>query len=103
MPIKAFLAGFFLFNAVPHLVKGITGETHMTPFKKVSSPVLNVIWGFVNLMVGFFVLGMNPSSGALNVPAGNDFLVFLAGGFVLSIVAAKLFADPKARFPWHQD
>ena len=42
-----FFAGFFAWNGVPHLVKGITGQSHMTPFAKVSSPVLNVVWAFI--------------------------------------------------------
>lgn len=47
-----FVAGFFLFNSVPHLVKGITGQTHMTPFKRISSPELNVVWSFTNIVLG---------------------------------------------------
>ena len=102
MLIRAFLSGFFMFYGLPHLVKGITGQTHMTPFKRVSSPLLNVVWSFVNILLGILVLG----SGArwpLAHLTGANFWAFIAGCFVLSLVAAKLFAGPNARLPWHKD
>lgn len=100
--LKPFLAGMFLFNAIPHLVKGIAGDTHMTPFKRVSSPILNIFWAFCNLVLGVLILGFD-ASGALNRPAGQNFWVFLLGGFLLSLTAAKLFGGPNARLPWHKD
>ncbi len=96
MIIKTFVAGFFLFNGVPHLVKGITGETHMTPFKRVSSPVINVVWSFVNIVIAVLLLGYYP----VNNP---DLWGFIAGGFALSLVAAMFFGKPGARLPWHKD
>jgi hypothetical protein len=33
---------------VPHFVKGVTGERHMTPFGKPSSAPVNVLWGGAN-------------------------------------------------------
>lgn len=100
---SAFLAGFFIFNGVPHLVQGISGHTHMTPFKRVSSPLLNVVWAFFNLTVGVLILGFDPVSGEINRPAGQNFWAFLIGGFILSLTAAKLFGGPNARLPWHKD
>lgn len=38
-------------NAVPHFVKGVTGERHMTPAGPDSSPVYNVLWGSTNAAV----------------------------------------------------
>ena len=63
--LRAFLAGFFIFNGLPHLFQGISGKKHMTPFKRVSSPLLNVVWAFTNLAIGVLVLGFKPN-GALN-------------------------------------
>ena len=100
--LRAFLAGFFIYNSLPHLVKGITGEKHMTPIKRVSSPMLNIVWSFSNLVIGIFILGFD-ENGALMFPAGVNFWAFIVGGFLLSLVAAKLFGSPNARLPWHKD
>lgn len=100
--LRAFASGMFLFNGIPHLIKGIAGEKHMTPFKRVSSPVLNILWAFVNLVGGVWILGFD-STGALNRPTGMNFWAFLLGGFFLSLTAAKLFGAPNARLPWHKD
>jgi hypothetical protein len=101
--IKYFLAGMFLFNGMPHLVKGITGEKHMTPFKRVSSPKLNVVWAFVNFVFGILILGFDPITGTPDWPTDANVWVFLGGGLVLGLVCAKLFGDPNAKLPWHKD
>jgi hypothetical protein len=43
--------GLFGANAVPHFVKGITGERHMTPMGPESSAVANAVWGSINALV----------------------------------------------------
>ncbi len=53
-----FAAGLFLANGVPHFVQGISGRWFQTPFASPpgvgeSSPVVNVLWGSLNLAVGF--------------------------------------------------
>jgi len=53
-----FGAGLFLANGVPHFVNGISGNRFQSPFAKPpavgeSSPLVNVIWGLVNLVIGF--------------------------------------------------
>ena len=93
--VKSFFAGFFLFNSLPHLFKGITGQTHMTPFKRVSSPYLNLIWAFMNLVIGL-LLTLRPLTGI-------NMWVFLAGGFFISLADAQLFSKPNARLPWQKD
>jgi len=50
--LGSFLAGVLLVNGVPHFIQGICGHRHMTPFKRDSSAVLNVLWGFANFIVG---------------------------------------------------
>lgn len=103
-----FLAGFFALNGVPHLVKGITGQTHMTPFKRVSSPVLNVIWAFVNLFLASYILGLGTGLGGLvwfwnaNLTGANIW-AFAAGAVVVSIYLANFWSNPNARLPWHRD
>jgi hypothetical protein len=56
-----FAAGLFLANGVPHFVQGISGRPFPTPFASPpgvgdSSPIVNVLWGFLNLAVGFALL-----------------------------------------------
>ena len=65
MPLTAYLAlfasGIFLANGVPHFVQGISGQRFQTPFASppavgLSSPIVNVLWGFVNLAIGALLL-----------------------------------------------
>jgi hypothetical protein len=86
-------AGLFLANGVPHFVQGISGESFPTPFAKppgkgLSSPLLNVWWGMVNLAVGvlLFRAGHLVSGGAL--PLG----LFLLGVAAMSTMLAVNFA-----------
>ncbi|HUD11820.1 MAG TPA: hypothetical protein VMS08_05385 [Candidatus Saccharimonadia bacterium] len=50
-----FLAALFGANGVPHFVKGITGERHMSPFGKPSSAMVNVVWGAANFYMAFWL------------------------------------------------
>lgn len=101
--VRAFFGGLFLINGVPHFVKGITGQTHMTPFKRVSSPYLNVVWGFLNFILGLLLLGFS-SVGSLNFPTrGEGLWAFILGAFFISMMDAQLFSKPDARLPWHKD
>lgn len=102
-PVQAFFAGMFLVNGVPHFVKGIMGQTHMTPFKRVSNAYTNVVWGFMNFALGFVLMGFDPDTGLLIQPAGVNFWVFLMGAFGMSSMDAWLFSKPNARSPWHKD
>lgn len=103
-----FLAGFFALNALPHLVKGITGQTHMTPFKRVSSPLLNVIWAFVNAFIASYLLGLASGLGGLVWPwnahlTGLNVWAFAAGSLVVSLFLAYFWSNPNARLPWQKD
>ena len=96
--IGAFISGLFLFNALPHLVQGICGRGHMTPFKRESSAAVNVIWAWVNILIGAGVL-------AAACPGDAGLLwygAFFLGGFVISIYLAVFWSNPEARLPWHR-
>ncbi len=59
--VLQFVSGLFLANGVPHFVQGISGHWFQTPFASPpgvgeSSPTVNVLWGFLNLAVGFALL-----------------------------------------------
>lgn len=102
-----FLAGAFAWNGIPHLVKGITGQTHMTPFAKVSSPMLNVVWSIINFVAALYLLGLASAKGSLVLPweanlSGLNLWAFLIGGFVMALYLASFFGNPKAKLPWHK-
>jgi hypothetical protein len=59
--VACFFAGAVLANFVPHFVHGISGNKFPTPFAKppgkgLSSPTVNVVWGLLNLVIGYLLL-----------------------------------------------
>lgn len=59
--VAYFFAGLFLANSVPHFVHGISGKKFQSPFAKPpgvgeSSPIVNVIWGLFNAVVGYALI-----------------------------------------------
>jgi len=55
--VALFFAGAFLANTVPHFTNGISGRPFPSPFASppgqgMSSPVVNVLWGSFNVIVG---------------------------------------------------
>lgn len=102
------LAGAFAANAIPHLVKGITGERHMTPFGRTSSGPVNVAWAFVNVLVALLLLEVASHRGVFSLPAAGELtgprlIAFLAGAFVTALWLAFFWSNPNARLPWHRD
>ena len=64
-----FVSGLLLANGVPHFVQGIGGHRFQSPFASPpgvgeSSPMVDVLWGFGNLAVGFAVLWSFSPKGA---------------------------------------
>lgn len=56
-----FFGGVFLANFVPHFVAGVSGRWFPSPFAKppfrgLSSPAVNVLWGLFNLAVAYALL-----------------------------------------------
>jgi hypothetical protein len=69
--VALFFAGALLCNGLPHLVAGLQGARFPTPFAKPpgrgeSAPVVNFIWGAVNLAAGVALLVRFPLSLGLN-------------------------------------
>jgi hypothetical protein len=62
LPLLSYLfGGAFLANAVPHFVSGMMGRPFQSPFAKppgegLSSPTVNVLWGFFNIVVGYVLI-----------------------------------------------
>jgi hypothetical protein len=96
--VLTFISGVLLFNAIPHLVRGICGDRHMTPFSRTSSAVTNVIWAWINIVIGGWLL---MSVTAFN-PAAGKVASFAAGAFILSLFLAWFWSNPEARLPWHK-
>jgi hypothetical protein len=88
-----FVSGLLLANGVPHFVQGVSGHWFQTPFASPpgvgeSSPVVNVLWGFLNLAVGFALL-------FAFAPKGSDVIAEWAlvglGALVMAIFLALRF------------
>jgi hypothetical protein len=90
--IAQFFAGAFLCNCIPHTASSLMGQPLPTPFAKPpgvgdSSPLVNFLWGLLNLVVGLALLKAAPVSVGLN----SGFLVFLLGVLALGIPLSRYF------------
>lgn len=91
--IASFFAGAFLANFVPHFVMGISGMQFTSPFadppgKGMSSPLINVLWGLLNLVVGYLLF----RAAKLQDRKIWNLLVFFAGILLMSINLSIQFA-----------
>jgi hypothetical protein len=76
-----FFAGVFLVNGVPHFVHGISGQAFQSPFARPpgvgeSSPIINVLWGSFNFIVGYALL---KSFGGVTLALNLDTLLVVIG------------------------
>jgi hypothetical protein len=56
-----FFGAVFFTNALPHFISGLMGRPFQTPFAKppgegLSSSMINVLWGFLNLVIAYVLL-----------------------------------------------
>ena len=92
-----FFAGGFLANSVSHLVSGVSGRKFPTPFahppgKGLSSPIVNVLWGFVNLVAGYILV---TCVGSFAMGMTFDSLALMLGMLAISILNSIVFAKQK--------
>ena len=93
-----FFAGGFLANGIPHFISGISGKKFRTPFSRpmttgASSPILNVIWGVINFLIGYaLVFGV----GQFQFGFTLDALMLILGGIVTSILLALILTRLQA-------
>lgn len=90
--VACFFAGAFLANVVPHFFHGISGDRFPTPFARppgrgLSSPTVNVIWAWVNLVLGYFLF----RAGKVSSDNYVTLLVLLAGIIFISTVLSFRF------------
>lgn len=94
-----FFAGAFLVNAVPHFVSGVMGRKFPSPFSKPpgkgeSSPTVNVLWGALNMVIGYLLaLGV----GEFHVRQMDCALVIGAGGLLMALMLARSFGQVYSR------
>lgn len=89
---SGFWAGMFLTNTIPHFVKGVSGDPFPTPFAKppgqgLSTPIINVLWGLFNLIVGFLLY----RAGKVSFDDTLSTIIFFAGIVLMSTFMAKRF------------
>ena len=100
--VAMFFAGAFLCNCIPHLNCGLRGAPFPTPFAKPrgigdSSPLINLLWGFFNFLVGLALLSSHP----VTIEFNFSFIALLAGalamGIYLSLHFGKVQTDKRAK------
>ena len=93
-----FLGGMFLANFVPHFVAGVSGRRFHSPFAKppfrgLSSPVVNILWGLFNLAVAYTLLVV---VGSFELRRVAHVAVSLAGFGLASVGIARSIARIQA-------
>jgi hypothetical protein len=90
--IADFFAGAFLANFVPHFIYGVAGDKFPTPFAKppgegLSSPIVNVLWALLNLVIGFLLF----NSGKISTEQPITWILVFAGVAAMSIMLSINF------------
>jgi uncharacterized membrane protein YpjA len=93
--VSYFFGGAFLANAVPHFVSGVMGRPFQSPFAKppgkgLSSATVNVVWGFLNAVVGYLLVA---HVGVFDLRATTHVLAFGLGALLISIFSARHFGQ----------
>lgn len=89
--VAYFFGGVFLANFSPHFVAGVSGRAFHTPFAKppfrgVSSPAVNILWGLFNLVVAYVLLVV---VGDLELQRVPDVAVATTGFGLASLFVAR--------------
>lgn len=88
-----FFGGAFLTNAIPHVVAGAMGEPFQSPFAKppgegLSTSTVNVVWGFINLLVGYLLVCR---VGDFDLRSTSDVAALGLGGLLIGLFLARHF------------
>ncbi|MDR3446683.1 hypothetical protein [Dyella sp.] len=91
--VSYFFGGAFLTNAVPHFVAGVMGAPFQSPFAKpsgegLSSSTVNVLWGFLNLVVGYVLVC---HVGDFDLRGTSDVVSLGLGILIIGLLSARLF------------
>ncbi len=93
--LSHFFGGMFLANAIPHFVSGMMGKPFPTPFAKppgegFSSSIVNVLWGILNIVIGYLLVCR---VGDFDLRNTADVVAFAAGGFLIALFCAWRFGQ----------
>jgi len=88
-----FFGGAFLANAVPHFVNGVSGSPFQSPFASppgegLSSSMVNVLWGSVNLAIAYALLG---KVGSFDLRNTKHAIAAGLGAVLMSMMLARAF------------
>ncbi len=91
--VAYFFGGVFLANGVPHFVSGISGHPFQSPFASppgegLSSALVNVLWGFFNLAVGYVLVGR---VGSFELRKTRHVLAVGLGMLLMAVMLARAF------------
>jgi hypothetical protein len=91
--VSYFFGGAFLTNAVPHFVSGVMGRPFQSPFatpsgQGLSSSTINVLWGFLNLAVGYL---LTCRVGDFDLRSTEDVVAFGLGVLLMALLMAPMF------------
>lgn len=90
-----FFGGAFLANGVPHFVSGMTGHAFQSPFAKppgkgLSSSTVNVLWGFGNFVLAYFLI---LRVGHFDVRSADQIVSLGLGFLLMGVMAARTFGQ----------
>jgi len=93
--VSYFFGGVFCANSIPHMVSGMMGRAFQSPFAKppgkgLSSSTVNVLWGALNLAVGYGLI-LHVGTFELREPA--QAATVGAGALVISLQLARHFGQ----------
>jgi hypothetical protein len=88
-----FFGGAFWVNAVPHFVNGVTGHPFQSPFASppgqgLSSALVNVLWGMLNVALGYLLLCR---VGTFEARRTRHMLAAGLGALAMAVMLAKTF------------
>jgi hypothetical protein len=92
--VAYFFGGAFFVNAIPHFTNGVSGRKFPTPFasppgKGLSPAVVNVLWGSLNLVIGYLLVFR---VGTFDFRRTQDALIVGVGGLLMAIMLSRTFA-----------
>lgn len=91
--LSYFFGGAFLANTVPHFISGMMGRPFQSPFAKppgegLSSSTVNVLWGFLNAVVGYVLVCR---VGEFDLKSTRDIVALGLGVLLISFFSARHF------------
>src|ERR1019366_656341 len=92
--VAYFFGGAFFVNAIPHFTNGVSGRKFPTPFasppgKGLSPAVVNVLWGSLNLVIGYLLVFRVAT---FDFRRTQDAIIVGVGGLLMAVMLSRTFA-----------